>query len=312
MDVLQKSARFRAFVEALQVEDAEGNTSSRVEIEKIVKDYFKEIEDLTGLTARQLTQLVNAIDISPIDENNYAAILDMLEYFSFDQKNLIIKDLSRRCRMQGETYDIELLTYNEETGQGNNTLKALIQNTTCICEPRKCPNNRVALSRFTSTNELKQPLEHHYFCYRQPVWEELAELIKDKQGSKVDAMVQLEIIGIEDIIDVDIAFAFKKDKDYVYEWIANNPNETEKIKKAIAVPEFKLTVPPNVPLLRTLVANGYTLTDNNKAFLRGYMEEYPSEANSIRKDLLGETEEYIFRPVGYEAELRRQMGLRQG
>ena len=56
--------------------------------------------------------------------------------------------------MNDDIYDIEKLTYNEETGKGDETLKDLVENHTCICIEDKCPNRRVALER------------KHYYCLR--------------------------------------------------------------------------------------------------------------------------------------------------
>jgi hypothetical protein len=342
MDLLQNSARFRNYVAAF--EDSEG-----FDINDIVKKDFKEMKAISGLDDRQITLLIETInfrntdhlapeilrsllsarfvkvpprideadlrklfkasDMSLVDENNFADVFEMLFRFNFDQKYLIIKEVSWRCRRKRLTYNIDLVAYDEETGQGNKTLDDLIRNTTCICNPMKCPNDRVALSRFTSDDELKQPFEHHYFCYRGTLEDELVFLILNKEGVKIDAMIELGIVSIEDVIDADITYAFTKDRDYVLNWIKHHPNEKEKIKKLTGATAFNTIIPPDIELYHVLLDAGYIPNDINKASLGEFAEEHP-ELRSFVDDIInhGAEKEYYFRPAEYVAHMRSQAG----
>ena len=252
MDLMRKSNRYRTFLETH--EDADPANIASLDLEAI--------NESTGFDEVDLRLLFGEINIDSIDENNYAVVLEMLDRYEFDSRHLIIKELSRRCRMNDDIYDIEKLAYNEETGEGNETIKSLIENHTCICIEDKCPNRSIALER------------KHYYCLRgllNTFTKELEWLTENKKRDAIAEMTEMGIITITDIFNADKKYAIREYPEMAYDYITENPDDTDTIMYFIEVlREDKKDAPQNFKLLKVLVDNGYVLSDNDRRFLFDY------------------------------------------
>lgn len=259
MSVLEHSQRFLRLVES-----SEGSAEQILEI---MKRDLLEIEELCGLNRQQLEALIIDLDTSVINEDNYARVFDMLDFYAFGEMNDIVRKVCRDSRMKSRVYDPEQLSISNE-------IKELVEGYSCICVPvgQKCQTDEEAAKR------------EHYFCFRMSFIEAAKQILGNGHRMLAARMVELELVRLIDLIPTDMEFVYQLDDELVYDYLSDHPERIDLIKKYVRlIPDKGIaSISKRIHMLKILAASGETLESIDISEMQGYYNRHGDDPMTYR------------------------------
>jgi hypothetical protein len=245
MSFLTHSQHFMTFVGVEKLEP--GNPK----YQQIVAENLAEIKRLTGFNEEVMTKLIIDGDVSMINEDNYAKVFDMLDAYTFNEKNKIIKRICRNNRLDHRIFDP---TQFDRLEVPNLHMKDIIVKHSCICEPfqTRCSKDEIAFRR------------KHFYCLRRSFIQELATA----SPTSIEEMLEFEVINVEDLIAGNIQYAYETRGGQVIEYIIKHPSEARRFLEIRPLPPIQR----EVQFIRALYNSGYKLNEDDKKFIKEYAQ----------------------------------------